>query len=233
MHAIITGGTKGIGAAIARRFAEGGFSLSLCARTESDLEAIRRSLLERHPGIEVFVRPTDVRRKEEVQAFGDAAVEALGPPEVLVNNAGIFLPGEIHKEADGTLEALLETNLYSAYHLTRHLLPAMLERRRGHIFNMCSIASLFAYPNGGSYSISKFALLGFSRVLREELKDKGIRVTSILPGATWSDSWKGADFPAERLMPAEDIAAAVWNAYAMSPATVVEEILLRPQLGDL
>ena len=98
---------------------------------------------------------------------------------------------------------------------------------------MCSIASQIAYPNGGSYSISKFALLGFSKVLREEMKNKGVKVTSILPGATWSNSWAGVDLPESRLMQATDIANATWSATTMSPSAVVEEIILRPQLGDL
>jgi short-subunit dehydrogenase len=113
------------------------------------------------------------------------------------------------------------------------MLPTMLERGSGHIFNLCSIASIIAYPNGGSYSISKFAMLGFSKVLREELKTKGIKVTAVLPGATWSDSWAGADFPHSRLMDAEDIALAVWSTWQMGPSAVVEEIVVRPQLGDL
>jgi NADP-dependent 3-hydroxy acid dehydrogenase YdfG len=98
---------------------------------------------------------------------------------------------------------------------------------------MCSIASVAAYPNGGAYSISKFALLGFSKNLREEMKKKGVKVTAILPGAAWSDSWRGADFPENRLMQASDIAKTVWACYDLSDAAVVEEILMRPQLGDL
>ena len=130
-------------------------------------------------------------------------------------------------EEDGTLETMINTNLYSAYHLTRALLPSMMNKGSGHIFNMCSVASLFAYPNGGSYSISKFALLGFSKVLREELKTSGVKVTSILPGATWSNSWSGVDLPESRLMQAKDIAIAVWQALQMSPSAVVEEILMQ------
>ncbi|MFT5385107.1 MAG: short-subunit dehydrogenase, partial [Saprospiraceae bacterium] len=141
--------------------------------------------------------------------------------------------GEIHNEEDGKLESMIETNLYSAYYLTRALLPQMLPYKKGHIFNMCSVASILAYPNGGSYSISKFALLGFSKVLREEMKDKGIKVTSILPGVTWSNAWAGVDLPTERLIQADDIAIAVMSASKMSPAAVVEEIIIRPQLGDL
>ena len=128
---------------------------------------------------------------------------------------------------------MMETNLYSAYHLTRKIMPSLLNSDQAHIFNMCSIASKIAYPNGGSYSISKFALLGFSKVLREELKEQGVKVTAVLPGATWSASWEGADFPEDRLMQAQDIADAVFGALRLGPAAVVEEIVIRPQLGDL
>ena len=233
MNIIITGATKGIGRAIAEKFAEGGFNLAICSRSNNDLKAFKKELLGKHPSIEVLTKVADVRKKKDVLAFADFIKKNWLEVDVLVNNAGVFIPGEISKEDDGALEMMIETNLYSAYHLTRALLPIMLERGRGHIFNMCSIASLIAYPNGGSYSISKFALLGFSKVLREELKDKGIKVTSILPGATWSASWAGVDLPESRLMRADDIAVAVWSAWQMSPSAVVEDIVVRPQLGDL
>ncbi|MEO0779747.1 MAG: SDR family oxidoreductase [Bacteroidota bacterium] len=233
MNAIITGATKGIGRAITEIFAREGFNLALCSRSQSDLDAYRADLQQRFPNIEVLVRATDMRQKSEVLAFAEHLRAHWSAVEVLVNNAGVFLPGLISEEDDGLLEQQIETNLYSAYYLTRALLPLMLPQQRGYIFNMCSIASKIAYPNGGSYSISKFALLGFSKVLREELKDKGIRVSAILPGATWSNSWAGVDLPEERLMQANDIAIAVWSAYQMSPSAVVEEIVLRPQLGDL
>src|SRR6187551_1859801 len=98
----------------------------------------------------------------------------------------------------------------------------MKAKRSGHIFNMCSIASIMAYPNGGSYTISKFAMLGFSKVLREELKPWGIRVSAILPGATFTASWEGVDLPEDRLMKPEDVADAVYGAYALSGRSVVE-----------
>ena len=98
---------------------------------------------------------------------------------------------------------------------------------------MCSIASFTPYANGGSYAISKFALLGFSKVLREELKTEGIRVTSIMPGATWTDSWSDSGIAPERMMASEDIAEMIWAAYSLSSRAVVEDLILRPQLGDL
>jgi NADP-dependent 3-hydroxy acid dehydrogenase YdfG len=151
----------------------------------------------------------------------------------LVNNTGYFLPGQIQNEADGTIESMINTNVYSAYHLTRAILPSFIKQNDGHIFNICSTASITAYTNGGSYCISKFALLGFSKVLRAELLNTQIRVTSVLPGATLTASWDGTELPAERFIKAEDIAEAVFGAYSLSKQTVVEEILIRPQQGDL
>ncbi|MBP6812295.1 MAG: SDR family oxidoreductase [Saprospiraceae bacterium] len=231
--AVITGATKGLGRAIAEIFAQNGFDLCVCARTEADLEAMERDWAEQFPDQRLHTFSVDVSKKAEVREFGDFVRSIFPRLDVLINNAGLFLPGKISEEQEGSLETQLETNLYSAYHLTRSLLPIMIPQGRGHIFNMCSIASFMAYPNDGSYSISKFALLGFSKVLREEMKPKGLKVTSIMPGAAWSDSWAGVDLPFERLMQASDVAKAVWGCYDMSDAAVVEELVLRPQLGDL
>ncbi|HEV9037650.1 MAG TPA: SDR family oxidoreductase, partial [Puia sp.] len=144
-----------------------------------------------------------------------------------------FIPGSVYNEKDGVLETLMTVNLYSAYYLTRQLLPSMMTRRSGHIFNICSVASLQAYPNGGAYSISKYALAGFSANLREEMKSYGIKVTTVYPGAAYTDSWAGSGVDPHRIMEAEDVAAMVYAASRLSPQATVEEILLRPQLGDL
>jgi short-subunit dehydrogenase len=109
----------------------------------------------------------------------------------------------------------------------------MIQKGKGHIFNICSIASLKAYPNGGSYGISKYALHGFSQNLRTELKDKGIKVTGVYPGATYTNSWLGSGVAPERIMEANDIAHMLYAATQLSQQAVVEEIILRPQLGDL
>ncbi len=105
--------------------------------------------------------------------------------------------------------------------------------KKGHIFNLCSTASHKAYPNGGSYSITKFALLGFSKNLREEMKPHGVKVTSISPGPVLTASWEGFDGPEDRLMEPADVASMLWAAYNLSPQAVIEDILMRPQLGDL
>jgi short-subunit dehydrogenase len=153
--------------------------------------------------------------------------------DVLVNNTGTFIQGNVSDEPDGALETMLDVNLYSAYHTTRTLLPRIMGQKSGHIFTICSIASLAAYPGGGAYSISKYALLGFTRNLRAELMEHGIKVTAVIPGAVYTDSWKGSGVPPDRIMEAEDLAHIIFAASQLSPQAVVEDIVLRPQLGDL
>ena len=171
--------------------------------------------------------------KAQVQALAARVLAAGDAPELLVNNAGAYLPGSLHEEDDGTFEAMIAVNVASAYHLTRALLPAMIARGSGTIINVCSTASITPYVNGGSYCIAKHALHGFSKTLREELKPHGIRVVSLLPGATLTASWAGTELPPERFMPAEDVAEVAWTAWALSGRSVIEEVLLRPMLGDL
>lgn len=230
--AVVTGGTKGIGRAILEKFASNGFDVATCSRKEAELNDLKAQV-EKELGVKVYTSTADLSDKDQVTRFSEF-VKRLGiPVDVLVNNAGYFVPGEILSEEDGTLEGMLAANLFSAYYLTRSIGTAMKARRLGHIFNMCSIASIKAYPNGGSYAIVKHALLGFSKVLREELKQHGVRVTAVLPGATRTASWDGVDLPEERFMKPEDVADAVYGAYALSTRSVVEEILIRPQLGDI
>ena len=231
--AVITGATKGIGRAIAEALATEGYDLAVCSRNEADLQALQEDFADRFPHSEVLIKAVDVSQKKEITEFAQFVVNQWNRVDVLVNNAGVFIPGSIKNEAEDALETMLQVNLMSAYNLTRALLPTMEARKRGYIFNLCSAASIRAYTNGGSYSISKFALLGFSKNLREELKETGIKVTSILPGATWSDSWAGFEAPESRLMQARDIAEVVVSALRMSASAVIEEILMRPQLGDL
>lgn len=229
---LVTGGTKGIGRAIIDRFAKEGFDIYTCARKEGDLVALKKSLEEKHPAIKVLAIAADLSKKEEVNSFADK-VKSQVIPDVLVNNTGIFLPGAIHDEPEGNFEFMMQTNLYSAYYLSRAFAKEMMQRRSGHIFSMGSIAGLTAYPNGGSYAVSKWAMLGMTKCLREELKPHYVKVTSILPGATLTDSWAGVDLPMERFIRAEDVAESVWAAYNLSPQTVVEELIIRPQLGDI
>jgi short-subunit dehydrogenase len=230
---VVTGGSKGIGRAVLEKFAVQGFDLVTCSRNEKELTDLAGDFKSAYPGIQTFTFKADMAEKLQVKAFTDFVWGLGRPVDVLVNNAGHFIPGEISTEPEGTLESMINANLYSAYHTTRGLVQAMKENKSGHIFNICSIASIKAYANGGSYAISKFAMLGFSKCLREELKTFNVRVTAIMPGATKTRSWEGAGLPDERFMKIEDVADTVYAAYALSGRSVVEEIIIRPQLGDI
>ena len=232
MHVVITGASQGIGFAIAEIFANAGYTLCLCGKTKANMDAAGNSLAAKYPHATIHFTHADLSKKEQCTQFANWCLEK-GSPTILINNAGFFSPGNIQDEADNALEQQMAVNLYSAYHTTRALLPAMLKMGKGHVFNICSIASLNAYAQGGSYSISKFALLGFSKNLRLELKDKGIKVTAVCPGATYTNSWNGSGIDPMRIMESEDIAKMIFAAAHLSPQAVVEDIVMRPQLGDL
>lgn len=233
MNVVITGASRGFGFAIAEQFAAAGHSLYLCARDQERLRQSADTLKAQYPGLIVYVYAADLSDEKAVKSLAIKLLEEAGTIDILVNNAGSFVPGSVYNEPEGALKQMIDLNLFSAYHLTRALVPSMISRRQGHIFNMCSIASVQAYPNGGAYSISKFALLGFSRNLREEMKPFQVKVTAVLPGAAYTDSWKGSGVEPARIMEARDIAHMVYQATLLSPQACVEEIVLRPQLGDL
>ena len=224
---LVTGASRGIGRAIVERVAREGCSVVACARGAEGLAALAAEV----PGIETAA--CDMRDPAAVDALAAHVLARHGAVDLLVNNAGAYRPGQIASEDDDALLDMLQANLFGAYRLTRRLLPAMVARRSGMVLNMCSTASIAAYPNGGSYSIAKHALHGFSRNLREEMKPHGVRVVALLPGATWTSSWDGVPLPEERLMPAEDVAEMAWAAWRLSARSVVEDIVMRPQRGDI
>jgi short-subunit dehydrogenase len=232
-YILVTGGTKGIGRAIIEKFASDGFHVITCARTERDLKALKLEIEQQYTFSKVFYLPTDISDPLAVDAFIKYVKSLKVKIDVLVNNAGVFIPGKITEEDSTALPFMLDNHLLSAYRITKGLVEDMMKRRSGHIFMMCSTASITPYTNGGSYCVAKYALYGLTKVLREELKKHDVKVTAILPGATFTASWEGVDLPAERFMKSEDVACAISNAYGMSASTVVEEILIRPQLGDI
>ncbi len=235
MNLIITGASKGFGKSIAEQFAGDNQShtLLLCARGKELLQTTGKELQKCFSNSTIKTFVCDLSIKQEVISFATWIFEETDTIDVLVNNAGLFLGGSVYNEEEGTLENMIAVNLYTAYHLTRLLLPKMMEQKHGHIFNMCSIASLDAYKNGGAYSISKFALLGFSKNLREEMKPYGIKVTAVIPGAAYTDSWSGSGIDPKRIMEAADISKMIYAAAHLSPQACVEDIIIRPQRGDL
>jgi len=231
-YVLITGASRGIGKAVAEIFAANGHDLVLSSRNEIALYKSMEELQTKYPSISIKAKAFDLTDKQQAKDLGNWCLKYV-VPDIVINNAGLFEPGSVHNEPEGLLEKQLAINLNSAYHLTRMLLPRMMERRSGHIFNLCSIASLTAYENGGAYSISKFAMYGFSKNLREEMKPYNIKVTSVHPGAVLTDSWGDYDNSSKRIMEAEDIAKMIFACTQLSAAACVEDILIRPQLGDL
>jgi short-subunit dehydrogenase len=232
MNIIITGGSRGMGKAMAFEFAATASHIILCARNIERLEKTKTEIEQKFPACIVDVFAADLSIKTEVEEFADFSLNKF-TTDILINNAGTYTPGNSMEVSDEDFNKMMSLNFFSAYYLTKKLLPSMIVQKRGHIFNICSIAGLRAYDGGGTYSISKFALNGFSQNLRHEMKPHGIKVTTVFPGAVLTDSWGDFDNSNHRIMEASDIAKMIFAASTLSPQAVVEEITIRPQLGDL
>lgn len=230
---LITGASQGIGAALARAFAAEvrGVKLALVARNEKNLRAVAKACAKLGAKAEVFV--ADVADEAAVAALALAVAKKLGRVDVLVNNAGIFEGAPFAQTTVAQFDRVVSANLRSAFLVTQAFLPGMLARESGDIFFMSSIAGLQAYPNGAAYCAAKFGVTGLAQVLRAETKGTGVRVCCVHPGATWSPSWEKSGVSPERIMPAEDLARAFVDIYRLGRRTVVEEIVLRPEQGDV
>ena len=230
---LITGASQGIGAAIAKVFAREvrGVRLALVARNAKNLAAVARGCAKLGAKAEVVV--CDVSDEAAVTAMAATVARRFGAVDVLINNAGAFAGASFADTTVAAFDRIVATNLRSAFLVTRALVPAMLKRGRGDVFFMSSIAGRDAYPNGAAYCAAKFGVTGLAKVLRAETKGSGVRVCCVHPGATWSPSWAGSGVKPERIMPAADVARAFLDIYRLSRRTVVEEIVIRPERGDV
>lgn len=223
MIAVVSGGTKGIGRAVSELFLEQGMKVYISSRTKDNNFS--------HDNLVQF--EADLSARLGINDFADFIKTKETQVDILVNNVGVFVPGSLMDEEDGMFELQLDTNLASTYHLTRALISEVRKSDNAYIYNICSTASITPYMNGGSYCISKYAQLGFTKVLREELKPEKIRVSAVLPGATMTNSWSGTDLPTDRFIQPSAIAKLIWAAYQLPSNTVMEEILVRPMDGDI
>lgn len=232
-NALITGSTKGMGRAISISFANEGINVAICSRNEQELLKFKDELQNINPNIKVFAQVADGSKKAELLQFASGAQQELGFIDVVVNSLGMFAPGSMLDESDGDFEKQLNTNLMPTRELYRHFGKAMIEARKGHFFNICSVASLNPFPQAGTYSLTKYALLGLTKIMRLELQDHGVKVTALIPGSTLTDSWKDAVVDKDTMVLPEDIASAIINVYRMSPGTNVDEIIIKPAPGQL
>ncbi len=226
MNAVITGATKGIGKAIAVQLAAKGYDLVLLARNLSDLEQLRSTLQTAHNRILIYA--VDCGNKEQVHHFFNTYGAEIGFADVLVNNVGIFLPGNLLDEPDGQFEQQQATNLNSTYYFSKFFGRKMREQRMGHIFNICSVASKAPAENAGSYSVTKASMLSLNYVLRQELAPYNVKVTAFLPGSTKTASWEGTEIPDEKFVQPEDIATTLYAILNLSKGVNVDEVLITP-----
>jgi short-subunit dehydrogenase len=232
-NAIITASTKGMGRAISISFAKEGLNLAICSRHDDELAAFKTELLAINPNIKVFTSVTDCSVKQQVLAFAAAAGAELGDISIIVNNAGMYTYSSILDDTEDAFQKQVNTNLMPAYELYRYFGKKMMAAKDGHIFNICSIAAISPIAEAGTYSVTKFALLGLTKVMRLEMQDHGVKVTAIIPGSTLTDSWKGMLVDKDKMVLPEDIASAVINIYKMSVGANVDEIIIKPAYGQI
>jgi 3-oxoacyl-[acyl-carrier protein] reductase len=227
--ALVTGGTRGIGRAIALRLSKLGASVAICGRYTQALAATDAEL--KKSGFPVHSQIADVSLSADVTALVDKTQAALGPISILVNNAGIGLFGPAHEKTEPDWDRVLNTNLKSAFLVSRAVAPAMIQRGAGDIINISSLAGRNAFAGGGIYCASKWGLQGLSACMAEDLREHGIRVSIICPGSVAtgfsSGSARGPKDPAKVLSP-EDVAHAVEMIVTQSPQSFLSEIHLRP-----
>lgn len=229
---LITGSTKGIGNAIAHKFAANDYNLILIARSDKDLQEQKKNLLADFP-IEILCISADLSEKKQIQKILDVLDENSINPDILVNNLGIYQPSTIFDEDDVLMEKMMNINYYSGYYLTKALLSPMLARNSGHIFSICSVANINPVKQAFAYTISKYAVYGFIKTLRESLTDTEIKTTAIIPGSTLTSSWDGTTVESERFIMANDIAETLFMAANLSKGACLEEIIIRPQHGQI
>lgn len=233
MNAIVTGATKGIGRAVVKHLAANNYNVVLCARNVKELDALIDELRKTYPKLSFYGMKADMESMSEVKEFADFSINSLGSADVLVNNAGLYIPSELLQEGESSLERQMKVNVYAPHYLSKFIAENMKLKSSGHIINICSMASINPVISAGSYSISKAALLSLTKVLRETLMPFGIKVTAVLPGATLTDSWSGTTLPSERFVSSDDVAASIINCLQMSAGANIDELIIRPLKGEI
>ena len=233
MNAIVTGATKGMGRAIVMELAANNYNITFCARDEKQVHALLIELRKNYPLLQFFGMQADMEESSDVRGFAEFAEKSFGHVDVLINNAGLYIPSELMNEDERCLERQMQVNVFAPHFLSKFFAAKMIGQGKGHIIIICSIASLEPVTRAGSYSISKTALLGLTKALREELRPAGVKVTAVLPGSTLTDSWSGTSLPADWFILSEDIAKSIINCLKMSPGANIDEIIIRPLYGKI
>ncbi len=226
--ALVTGCTQGIGEAVARLLASKDFRVIGLARTESRLREMTMEIgwdgYRCNVADAVQVEKTFAEIRDKYKAI-----------DVLVNNAGIGYLESIESTPPDRWNEVIQTNLTGAFLISRQALPFLKKSAKAHVFNICSTASRKGFENSGAYCASKFGLLGFTEVMREEWRPVPIKVTAVIPGAVHTPFWNryAAGFDRSKMLVPSDVAEAIWHSYNQPSNAVTEEIVIRPACGDL
>jgi 3-oxoacyl-[acyl-carrier protein] reductase len=226
--ALVTGGSSGIGMAIARALAEDGYGVTVSARRPEKLEAAAEEL--RSGGLDIHAVPANVVNEEEIVAMVASHRERFGRLDVLVNNAGVGIFKPVAELTPEEWDQTIETNLSGAFYCSREAIPHLRRRGGGYIFNISSLAGINAFPQGGAYNASKFGLNGFSEALMQEVRYDGIRVSYVLPGSVGTEfrTASGSKGPEDWKLASEDVARAVLDLYRYPSRALASRIELRP-----
>ncbi|MBI5326460.1 MAG: SDR family oxidoreductase [Ignavibacteriae bacterium] len=230
----ITGGSRGIGASIALRFADTNATIALSARTEKSFIGLKKELANSK---NVFFFPCDVSNQDEVSETQKNINKKLGKIDILINNAGVAKFKSFDELSVEDYHSMINTNLFGTFITSKTVLPSMIKRKKGIILNIISVAAEKTFKGSSLYSASKAGVLAMSRSMREDLREKGIKVVDILPGATETELWSGNSRKkyGHRMMQPENLGEIIFNILknSLSDNFMIEEVVVRPQLGDL
>jgi 3-oxoacyl-[acyl-carrier protein] reductase len=224
--ALVTGASRGIGLAIARRLGRMGANLAICGRHPERLEPVADEL--RREGVQTLAMTADVRQADQVATLVERASTALGPIDILVNNAGIGLFGRFYEMSVADWDAVLDTNLKAVFLVSKAVAPEMIRRHTGHIINISSLAGKNALAGGAIYCASKWGLLGLTYCLAEDLRGYGVRVSAICPGTVATEFSPHLGKDASKMLQPDDVAHAVAALVTQSPQSFISEVVLRP-----
>lgn len=228
---IITGASRGIGRATAIQFAKEGAYLALCCKNQSSKEELEKILLEFSE--DFFIRNFDISSDSDVEKFVDEIVSLKGKVDVLINNAGVVHTGKVEDTSCEVWDELIGVNLKGTFLMTKYCLPHI--PNSGQIINVGSNASKIGFPNWSAYCASKFGVLGFTRSLREELRSRGIRVSSVLPGPTKTEVWDSLDgnWDRKKMMSPETTAQVIVSIVKQPDGANIDEVEIVPSGGKL
>lgn len=224
--AVVTGGSKGIGKAIAVALAKEGADVAITARNPEDLKTAENEILRL--GTKVLSIRCDVQKRADVESMAKQVLNELGAPSILINNAGVGKFREIVNMSDEDFRSILETNLFGVFYCTRAFLPSMIEKQEGHIVNIGSLAGKNNFAGGSAYCASKHALISFGECLMLEVRQKNIKVTTICPGSVQTEFGDRLSEKNNWALTSDDVANAVLDVLNTSPGSLISLVDLRP-----